>query len=91
MQIYDAPGSPPSKKGPTSIYDTVAPTRNLVRPAGEWNTVTIIARGPRIMIEVNGENVIDTELTRSLRGYIGLQNHDQRSEVKFRNIRLEEL
>jgi hypothetical protein len=91
MQIYDAPGRPASKTGPGSIYDTVAPTKNLVRPAGQWNSVTIIAKGPRIQIEMNGEKTIDTELTRSLRGYIGLQNHDEQSVVKFRNIRLEVL
>jgi sugar phosphate isomerase/epimerase len=91
MQIHDAAGRPPSKTGPGSIYDTVAPTKNLVRPAGQWNTVTILARGPRTIIEMNGEQVMDTELTRSSKGYIGLQNHDDRSEVRFRNIRVEEL
>ena len=91
VQIYDAPGQPPSKTGPTSIYDTVAPTKNLVRPAGQWNTVTILARGPKIVVEMNGEQVMATELTRSRRGHIGLQNHDDRSVVKFRNLRLREL
>jgi L-ribulose-5-phosphate 3-epimerase len=91
MQIYDAPGQPPSKGGPTAIYDVVAPTKNVVRPAGQWNTVTIIAKGPKVVIEVNGQRVIDTELARSMRGYIGLQNHDDRAVVRFRNIRLQEL
>lgn len=91
MQIYDAPGRPPTKGGPGSIYDVVAPTKNVIRNAGEWNTVTIVAKGPKIVVEMNGERIIDTELQRSMRGYIGLQNHDDRSEVRFRNIRLEEL
>ncbi len=60
-----------------------------MRPAGEWNTVTIIAKGPKISFEMNGEKVLETELTRSLKGYIGLQNHDAKSEVKYRNIRIE--
>ncbi|NIA15367.1 MAG: DUF1080 domain-containing protein [Nitrospiraceae bacterium] len=91
MQIYDAPGIPPSKQGPSSIYDVAAPSENRVRPAGEWNTVTIVAKGSRITIEMNGKQVIDTELNRSKTGYIGLQNHDERAVVKFRNIRVEEL
>jgi hypothetical protein len=91
MQIHDGAGRPPTKTGPSSIYDTVAPTKNLVRPAGQWNTAAIVARGPKIEIEMNGEKVLEAELTRSLKGYIGLQNHDDRSVVKFRNIRLEEL
>ena len=91
MQIVDAPGSAASKQGPSAIYDAVAPSKNLVRPTGQWNTVTIIAQGPRIRIEMNGEQVIDTELDRSARGHIGLQNHDERAVVRFRNIRIEEL
>jgi len=91
MQIHDSPGRPPSKGGPSSIYDVVAPTKNLVRSAGQWNTVTILARGPKIQFWMNGEQVLDTEQTRSMKGYIGLQNHDERSVVKFKNIRLEEL
>jgi len=91
MQIYDAPGQKPSKGGPGAIYDVVAPTQNRVRPTGQWNTVTIVARGPRITIEMNGERVMNTEQSRSMRGYIGLQNHDERAVVKFRNIRIEAL
>jgi len=91
MQIYDAPGQPPSKQGPTAIYDVVAPTQNRVRPAGHWNTVTIIAQGSKITFEMNGEPVLQTKQDRSSRGYIGLQNHDERAVVQFRNIRLEEL
>lgn len=91
FQIYGAPGRPASKGGPGSIYDVVAPTKNVIRPDGQWNTVTIVARGPRIEIEMNGERIIDTELNRSRRGYIGLQNHDDRTTVRFRNLRVEEL
>lgn len=91
FQIFDAPGRPPTKGGPGSIYDVAAPAKNVVRPAGHWNYVTIIAKGPRILAEINGHRVHDVELSRSLRGYIGLQNHDAKSVVKFKNIRLEEL
>ncbi|HMJ64186.1 MAG TPA: DUF1080 domain-containing protein, partial [Candidatus Binatia bacterium] len=69
----------------------VAPTKNLIRPSGQWNTITIVAKGPRIQFWVNGEQVLDTEQTRSMEGYIGLQNHDDRAVVKFKNIRLEEI
>lgn len=91
MQIYDAPGTPPSKQGPAAIYALVAPEKNLVRPAGQWNTVTVIGKGPEIIFEINGEEVLRTEQTRSMKGHIGLQNHDERSVVRFRNIRIEEM
>ncbi len=91
LQITDAHGQEPSRQAAGALYDVVAPTKNLVRPAGQWNTVTIIAQGETIAIEINGERVIDTQLSRSTRGYIGLQNHDEHSVVEFRNIRLEQL
>ncbi|HNR36303.1 MAG TPA: DUF1080 domain-containing protein [Candidatus Hydrogenedentes bacterium] len=91
MQIVDFFGQEPSKHGATAIYDLVPPAKNKVRPADEWNTVTITARGPRIQFEVNGELVLDSEQTRSMRGHIGLQNHDERAVVRFRNIRLQEM
>ena len=91
FQIYDAPGREPSKGGPSSLYDLVAPTKNVVKPHGEWNSVTIVARGSRIEIEVNGVPVMDTRQDRSLKGHVGLQIHDERSRVRFRNIRVERL
>jgi sugar phosphate isomerase/epimerase len=91
MQIHDSPGRPPSKGGPGSLYDVVAPEKNLIRPAGVWNSATIVARGRKIRVEMNGEKVLETEQKRSSKGYIGLQNHDDKSEVRFKNIRLEEL
>ncbi len=91
MQIYDAPGTPPTKQGPTGIYDVAAPSENRVRPAGQWNAVTITAQGSRITFEINGKQVLDTELDRSSKGHIGLQNHDERSVVQYKNIRIEAL
>jgi sugar phosphate isomerase/epimerase len=90
-QIHDSPGRPPSKGGPCSLYDYAAPAKNLVRPAGEWNQLRIIARGPSIRVLVNGEMVIDVRGDRRPRGFIGLQNHDERSEARFRNVLLAEL
>ncbi len=91
MQIYGAAGSKPSMSGPGAIYDVAAPTKNLLRSDGQWNTITIIAQGEKIAFEMNGERVLETEQTRSMKGYIGLQNHDERSVVKYKNIRLEKL
>lgn len=91
MQILDFHGQEPSKQGAGAIYDVIAPTKNVVRAADAWNTVTITAKGPRIQFEINGELVMDTEQTRSMRGYIGVQNHDDKAVVRYRNIRLQEL
>ncbi len=91
MQIYDGHGRSASKNSPGSLYDAHAAKKNTIRPAGQWNSVTITAKGPRVAVEMNGEEVTDAKVTRSSRGYIGLQNHDERSVVKYKNIRIQEL
>jgi len=91
VQIHDSPGRPPSKGGPGSLYDFIAPAKNRVRRAGEWNEIRVIAKGPSIRVHVNGEMVIDTRGDRSPRGYIGLQNHDERSEARLRRVMLAEI
>jgi len=92
MQVLSDHGRAPSKGSAGSLYDVVAPTRNMTRPAGQWNQVRILAEGPRIQIILNGELVVDfDEATRSTGGYLGLQNHDENSVVKFRNLRITEL
>jgi hypothetical protein len=53
--------------------------------------VRITCRGKRIQVRLNGEEIVDFQGDRSTRGYLGLQNHDARCFVKFRNIRLTEL
>ncbi len=62
----------------------------MSKPAGEWNHVRIATRGRHIEIFWNGEKTIDYETDRLTTGYIGLQNHDAKSVVKFRNIRITE-
>lgn len=92
MQIVSDHGRPPTKGSAGGLYDVVAASRNMSRPAGEWNQVRICYEGERVQIVWNGELVLDyQEANRSRRGYIGLQNHDDRSVVKFRNLRITEL
>lgn len=90
MQIVDDHGRKPTKGSAGGLYDVVAATQNMSRPAGEWNTVKIAAKGQHIQVWVNGEKTVDFQGERVQKGYIGLQNHDARSVVKFRNIRVNE-
>jgi hypothetical protein len=91
MQILDDHGGEPRKSSTGALYDVVAARRNMSKPAGEWNAVRIEARGPRIRIWLNGEEIIDHESTRSRQGYLGLQNHDDKAVIRFRNLRVTEL
>lgn len=40
-----------------AIYDLVASTENAGNKTGEWNTVEITCRGPKISVKVNGRDV----------------------------------
>jgi len=90
MQIPADHGKEPTTHSTGSLYDVLAPSKNMSKSAGEWNQVRIVAKGPRIEITL-GEKIIDQEVNRSRKGYIGLQNHDDRAVVKFRNIRVTKL
>ena len=47
-----------------SLYGHCAPTKSNVRPAGEWNRMTVFARGKNIQIICNGEKVLDADLAK---------------------------
>ena len=47
-----------------SLYGHCAPTKSNVRPAGEWNRMTVYARGKNIQVICNGEKVLDADLSR---------------------------
>ena len=43
IQVYDDAGKQPSKHSCGAIYDLVAPSKVVTRPAGEWNSFVITA------------------------------------------------
>ena len=88
MQITDDHGRQPSKGSSGALYDVVAASKNMSKPGGEWNQARIEARGQAIKVFLNGEKIVEHEGTRRESGYIGLQNHDNKCTVKFRNIRI---
>jgi hypothetical protein len=60
-----------------------------VKPAGEWNTFELTARGPRITAWVNGAVVSEIPHTDVLKGYVGLEAEGY--FIEFRNIKSKEL
>jgi len=96
VQILDTHG----KKKPTAhdcggVIGTMAPSKNMVKPAGEWNRYTITCKGSSVKVVLNGQQIIDLDLSKSpLRnrppiGYIGFQ--DEAKPVWYRNVRIKEL
>ncbi|HZN68980.1 MAG TPA: DUF1080 domain-containing protein [Tepidisphaeraceae bacterium] len=86
-----------------SIYDVVPAKRGSLKPAGEWNSEEITARGRQITVKLNGETIVDANLDdikdpnvlkkhpglANKRGRIGLLGHGTR--VEFRNLRVKPL
>lgn len=58
------------------------------KPVGEWNTYQIAVKGQDYTISLNGEVINHYVGSRGKSGFIGLQNHDPNSIVRFRNIRI---
>lgn len=77
------------------VIKTLGPSKNMAKPAGEWNRYVITCVGSRLQVEFNGERVIDLDLAtsamkdRPLRGLIGFQ--DEGKPVWYRNVRIVEL
>jgi len=85
-----------------AIYSLSKVSSREQKPSGEWNTMEIELRGPLTVISVNGKKVNEFregqpvperkmwyEPVRGPRGdsgYIGLQNHDARSTVYFKEV-----
>src|SRR3954451_1492069 len=61
IQLFDDAGKPPSTHSTGSLYRYVAPRRNPIRPAGEWNRIDIECVGPKIKVSLNGELIIDVD------------------------------
>ncbi len=81
-----------------AAYDAEAPSASASKPVGEWNHFRMTFQGGRIQVDLNGTRVLDWEAEPrgkvkdfAREGYLGLQNHDSRSPVYFRNIFIKDL
>ena len=96
VQILDTYGlEDPGHHDCGGLIRTIGPSKNMAKPAGEWNRYTITCRGYHLEVVFNGEQIINIELDQSemkdrpLEGYIGFQ--DEAKRVWYRNVRIKEL
>ena len=96
IQILDTHGKPnPGNHDCGGVIGTAGPSKNMAKPAGQWNRYVITCQGNRLRVELNGEQIIDLELdktplkNRPPEGYIGFQ--DEAKLVWYRNVRIKEL
>jgi len=96
VQILDTHGK--KSVGPHDcggVIGTVAPSKNMAKPAGEWNRMIITCQGPRLKVKLNGEEIIDCDLSetsrkdRPMKGYLGFQ--DEAKPLWYRNIYIKPL
>ena len=45
-----------------ALYDAKPPSKNVAKPAGEWNRYTITCKGSKLSLVFNGETVLDLDL-----------------------------
>lgn len=111
LQILDNSGSAYTQLKPYqyhgSIYGVVPAKKNFQKPTGEWNTQEVVADGDHIKVILNGEVIVDADLSqigeetmdgRGRAGHPGLARKTgyigflgHGSRVEFRNIRIKEL
>ncbi len=96
VQILDTHGlASPGHHDCGGVIGTAGPSKNMAKPAGEWNRYTITLRGSQLQVVHNGEQIHDLDLSKSavkdrpLEGHIGFQ--DEAKRVWYRNVRIKEL
>ena len=88
-----------------SIYGVVPAKRGYLKPIGEWNYEEVIAKGPHIIVKLNGTTIVDADIDKAsaagtmdgrshpglkrATGHIGFCGHGD--YVEFRNLRIKSL
>jgi hypothetical protein len=96
LQILDTHGlAKPGHHDCGGIIATQGPSKNMVKPAGEWNRYVITFKGSHLTVVLNGEQIQDLDLSktamkdRPAKGHISFQ--DEAKRIWYRNVRIKEL
>lgn len=79
------------------IIRTAPAAQNMSKAPAEWNRMRIKCRGSRLQVVLNDQRIHDFDLAqtpakdRPLEGYVGLQDHGEPHDLRFRHIRIKEL
>lgn len=85
-----------------ALYSLSRVSKRTQKPMGEWNTMDITLKGDETIVYLNGEKINDffgnqpvpprkmwyepVRGPRAESGYMGLQNHDGRSTIYFKEV-----
>ena len=82
MQILDTPGeNRVGKHDCGALYELVPPAKQTMKPAGEWNSTTIVCDSSDIRIDLNGETVVEADISQ----WTKPNENPDGSRTKFRN------
>ncbi len=79
------------------IIRTRGASKNMSLAPGQWNRMRVHCRGSKLRVILNDQKIHDLDLSssamkdRPLRGFIGLQDHGEPHNLRFRRIRIKEL
>ena len=79
------------------VIRTVGASENRSLPPGLWNRMIITCQGQHLQVQLNGKKIVDLQLEtsamkdRPAAGFIGLQDHGEPNNIRFRNIRIKPL
>jgi hypothetical protein len=77
------------------VIGAAAPSKNMVKPAGQWNRYIITLKDQQLQVILNDEQIIDLNISKSeikdrpTTGYISFQ--DEAKRIWYRNVRIKEL
>jgi hypothetical protein len=74
-----------------AIYDFAAPNKIVSKPPGQWNAIEIQVINQSYTVIMNGQKITEFTGNRLTEGYVGLQAHDDKSKVSFRNIMIKDI
>ena len=89
IQIHDTAPEPIHQTG--GVYSFEAPSMIASNPPGSWNHFAIACVGHEYAVTLNGAEVTRFTGSRASEGFVGLQNHDDASRVRFRRVSATEL
>jgi hypothetical protein len=88
-----------------SVYGIIAAKQGFLKPVGEWNQQEVIAVGNKIKVILNGEVILDGDITEATKagnadhkehpgllnktGHIGFLGHGD--SLRFRNLRIKDI
>ncbi len=96
LQVLDTFGlATPGNHDCGGIIKAMAPAKNMVKAAGEWNRYTLTLKDRLVHVDFNGQRIIVLKLDdstmkdRPADGHIGFQ--DEAKRVWYRGVRVREL